>query len=155
MRRSGLEFLWLKKHGTAEGTALPLGRFLPCDNPALSLPVADEWARRNGLPSLDDFLSRFQSDIPKPVKPSPDMLDDTLHRFPPDNPAHAKFFRYALEREELDRYFHNLRAYEVKTQEAERHCAAFTPDAAGYLKFLAEKDETLSRFFLKATARCP
>jgi hypothetical protein len=155
MRRSGLEFLWQKKHGAAEATALPLGRFLPCDSPALSLPVADEWARRNGLPSLDDFLSRFQSDFPKPVKPSPDMLDDTLHRFPPDNPAHAKFFRYALEREELDRYFHNLRAYEAKTQEAERHCAAYSPDAAGYLKFLAEKDETLSRFFFESYRTLP
>jgi len=155
MRRSGLESLWQRKHGAAEATALPLGRFLPCDSPVLSLPVADEWARRNGLPSLDDFLSLFQSNIQKPVKPSPDMLDDTLHRFPPDNPAHAKFFRHALEREELDRYFHNFRAYEAKTQEAERHCAAYSPDAAGYLKFLAEKDETLSRFFFESYRTLP
>jgi len=150
-----LETLWEKRRGAAEHSALRLGRFLPCDNPAMSLAVADDYARRTGLPSLDEFLSRFQAGLSKPVKPSPDMLDDVLRRYPPDNSAHAKFFRHALEQEELDRYFHNLRAYEAKTQDADRHSAAYTPDAAGYLRFLAEKDETLSRFFFESYRTLP
>ena len=41
MGRLQLESLWRKVRGETEATALLLGRFLPCDNPVLSLPVAD------------------------------------------------------------------------------------------------------------------
>lgn len=156
--QSELDALWatiFENGASADANVVRVGRFLPGRTPTLALAVADQWARIKGRMRYAEFLRQFaDGGDTKPAKPTGDMLDDTIRRFPPDDPTHAPFFRHAFEHDELARYFNNLRDHETRMKEKERFRAVHTPDVAGYIKFLTEKDETLARFFLNATGRC-
>jgi len=142
----------------AQNDTVRIGRALPVDVPDLALSVAEEWAETYALPRYADFL-RQHNEPPKtkPVKPTADALDDHIRRNPPpvNSERERRFFRLALERDELALYFDKLREYELYTAEQERFRADNPPNAGGYIKFLCKKDEKLSRFFFDCYRTLP
>ncbi|HLO76753.1 MAG TPA: DUF87 domain-containing protein [Magnetospirillum sp.] len=158
MTQAELEALWEERFGSDPSDEPPVcvGEYLPGKVASTALTVADEWAARHGVIRWPEYLREFtDAGESKPTKPSADMLDDVLRRFPPENPAHAPYFRYALEQDELARYFNNLRDYEQRLKDRERFRTLHTPDAAGYLQCLAEKNEALARFFFERYRTLP
>lgn len=158
MTQAELDALWEQHFGSGptEDSPLSVGDYLPGEIASTALTVADQWAARRGMMRYTEFLREFsEGGDSKPTKPNADMLDDVLRRFPPDDPSHTPYFRHALEQDELARYFNNLRDYEKRLKERERFRTLHTPDMAGYIKYLTEKDETLARFFFEKYRTLP
>ena len=137
--------------------SVPVGRFLLADAPDLALSIADEWAGLCGLPRYTNFLSRHnEADKPKPVKPSAEYLNDMMRRNPPVVAAHElPYYRMALEKKAMEKYFTHFREYEENQNNKELFARTYAPDALGYIKYLCSQKGCPVGFFFEEYKRLP
>ncbi len=143
-----LEDLLAEHFADLDGDGLPVGRFMVADAPHIALPLAERLADRLGSLSYAAFLARHEAAAPaKPTKPTADMIDAIMRRNPPPKPQQAAYFRERLQTTLYDKYEQDTRTYEQAAKDRELFRLNYTPNIAGYLRFLAAQDLSAQSFF--------
>lgn len=154
-----LDRLFAKHFPEAEmADSVPVGRVLLSDTPSLALAIADEWAAVSELPRYADFIRRHnEPEKAKPVRPTAEYLDDLLRRNPPPvkAPHELPYYRIALEKKAMRKYFSNFREYDEYQINKELFCTSYPADALGYIKFLCSQNRRLFGFIFDRYKRLP